>query len=328
MRLVYEPWRPELADRDVVVVDGKASRGLHLSHWGGNRTPREFYADTSAEMALKFLAAPNREDYLGGATGVTNNHFDEDGLTGVWAMLHPEAALARRQRLVNLATTGDFGVFTSEDAFRSVATVSAMHTPGRSPFARSLATARDYLHATEINFREMLPRFQAIVDEPERFESYWRDEWKVFVRSVELFAKGHATVEEKPALALSIVRTTEKLDATALNTFASGDRVVEIVEGGPVSFHYKYYSWVEVTHQPPPRVDLAPLRDLLNEHEVGRPWSWDGVDRVVPSLAFEPAGENAVPCMGGEATARLIHDFLRDHAADPTLRFTPDMLRF
>lgn len=328
MRLAYEPWRPGLEADNVVVVDGKAAQGLHLSHWGGNRTPREFYADTSTEMVLKFLVAPHREEYLRGAARATNNHFDEDGLAGLWALLHPEEALARRQRLVAFATCGDFGVYTSDDAFRSVATVSAMHEPGRSPFARSIATARDYLHATEINYREMLPRFQAILDEPERFERYWRDDWDAFMASVERFAKGQATVEEDPALSLSIVRTNEKLDATALNTYAAGDRVLEIVDGGPIHFHYKYYSWVEVTRQPPPRVDLAPLCAELNEREVARPWSWDGVDRVVPSLSFEPAGENAVPHMGGEAAARLIREFLRDRAEDSALRFTPDMLRF
>lgn len=328
MKLAYRPWAEGVEAENVVVVDGKAARGLHLSHWGGNRTPREFYADTSAEMVMKFLAAPNRESYLQGATEATNNHFDQDGLCALWAILNPEEALARRGRIVDVATTGDFSVYTTDEALRVCATIERLHDPEQSPFGDKLRKARDYLHATEINYREMLPLLPKLLDEIGAYERYWREEAAAFERSVTLFSRGEATVEEAPSLSLSIVRTPEKLEYTALNTYASGDRVIEVVAGRVVEMHYKYYSWVEVPHQPPPRVDLEPLRKELNDPETAAPWTWDGVDRTTSFLRFHPPGEGRGPRGGAEAAVARIRDFLRDHAEDPALRFTPDMLRF
>ena len=46
----------------------------------------------------------------GAATVVSNNHFDQDGLVGVFALSFPEEAEARRDLLVEVARAGDFAV--------------------------------------------------------------------------------------------------------------------------------------------------------------------------------------------------------------------------
>ena len=69
-----------------VVVDGARlpATALSLSHWPDAGTPPGLAADTSAEIVNRYLRA--------GASGpevaaVTNNHFDEDGLFGIWMLL-------------------------------------------------------------------------------------------------------------------------------------------------------------------------------------------------------------------------------------------------
>src|SRR5947208_2433644 len=92
-----------------VIVDGapQADTVLTLSHWPKSGSPREFAADTSAEIVFRWLSAgrPGAR----GAELVSNNHFDEDGLVGIYAAVDPERAMARRELLSDVARAGDFG---------------------------------------------------------------------------------------------------------------------------------------------------------------------------------------------------------------------------
>jgi len=78
---------------------------LELSHWVPNLTPERYKADTSTEICLRFVADPARERAFDLAV---NNHVDIDGLLSLFVVSHPEAALAHRERLVQVAEMGDF----------------------------------------------------------------------------------------------------------------------------------------------------------------------------------------------------------------------------
>ncbi len=104
--LKFAPYT-ELAGAPNVVVDGSPTDGtvLCLTHWPGIAAPAEFAADLSAQMAFAYLGAFDRHD---GAHAVSNNHFDQDGLVSLHALSAPEAALARRELLIEVARAGDF----------------------------------------------------------------------------------------------------------------------------------------------------------------------------------------------------------------------------
>ncbi len=95
----------DLAGSPNVVVDGSPAEGtvLCLSHWPGIASPPEFAADLSAEMAFLYLDAFDRH---GDAAAVSNNHFDQDGLVGLFALVAPADALPRRELLVEVARGG------------------------------------------------------------------------------------------------------------------------------------------------------------------------------------------------------------------------------
>src|SRR5690348_9894513 len=79
-----------------------AGAALHLSHWAGNETPAELKADTSVEIALRFVKS-------GGAVDLAvNNHFDADGALAVFTLLRSDAALAHAPLLIAAAEAGDF----------------------------------------------------------------------------------------------------------------------------------------------------------------------------------------------------------------------------
>src|SRR5690349_21776182 len=85
----------EIGDRANVIVDGAGTPStlLTLSHWPGAPTPEVLKADLSAEIAFRYL---DRPDLHVDADVVSNNHFDEDGLMSLYALVDPDGAMARR----------------------------------------------------------------------------------------------------------------------------------------------------------------------------------------------------------------------------------------
>ncbi len=68
---------------------------LDLTHWQGNRTPSQYKADTSTEIALNFASSPEARERWASAV-VVNNHFDTDGILSAWVLLDPQEAMAHR----------------------------------------------------------------------------------------------------------------------------------------------------------------------------------------------------------------------------------------
>jgi hypothetical protein len=91
-----------------ISCDGLVSgAALDLTHWQGNRTPEKYKADTSTEIALKFVDTPEAREQWANAV-VVNNHFDTDGVLSVWTLLDPASAQAQRELLIAAAEAGDF----------------------------------------------------------------------------------------------------------------------------------------------------------------------------------------------------------------------------
>lgn len=127
----FEPYETTI-DRPNVVVDGSpnASTVLTVSHWPGLPAPHDCAADTSAQMAFRYLA--RGADLHGRADVVTNNHFDQDGLAGIYALTHPGAALDRRAQIEDLASAGDFATYEDRSLARLSMAVAALADPARS----------------------------------------------------------------------------------------------------------------------------------------------------------------------------------------------------
>jgi hypothetical protein len=102
-------------DAPAISCDGLVpGAALDLTHWQGNRTPSQYKADTSTEIALNFVSSPEAVDRWAEAV-VVNNHFDTDGLLSIWVLLDPEQATAYRDLLVAAAEAGDFDEWPEQD---------------------------------------------------------------------------------------------------------------------------------------------------------------------------------------------------------------------
>jgi hypothetical protein len=287
------------ADVPNVIVDGAATRNtvLTLSHWPKSGTPAALKADTSTEIVFNYLDAPA---YSAAADAVSNNHFDEDGLVGIYAMTAAAAARRDRGLLVDVAQAGDFGVYRSRDAARMAFALSSYADPELSPLPRRIFNLAYPDMATElyVHLLELLPR---LVTHLSDYRSVWEQEDAHLAASEELIDKGLITIEERPTFDLAVVRIPDDLGEQqihrftqsrlaqchpfALHTRTQCTRLI-LVQGHRVELQYRYEGWVQMaSRRPMPRVDLSALADELNQEErADSRWVFDGVDQITPKF--------------------------------------------
>ena len=316
--LHYVPYG-DLATSPNVVSDGSPTDGtlLCLSHWPGIGSPTEFAADLSAEMAFLYLHAFDRHS---GATAVSNNHFDQDGLVGVFALAAPDEALARRALLVEIARAGDFAATPSRDAARVSMALSAYADPARTPLG---ALPADYDAGAALLYAEMLGRLTELCDHPDRSRDLWAEEDATLQASEDALTSGRVKVEELPDLDLAIVTVPEQAPNAGGHRFGGGwvhglhpMAVHNATECGALltqrgrhfEFAYRYESWVQFrTRRVRSRVDLSPLADQLNQEEANGVWSADDVSALTPLLSLDSTESSLAP----ERFASLVEAHLR-----------------
>ena len=322
--LHYLPYG-ELCGAPSIVVDGSPAPGtvLCLSHWPGIASPPEFFADLSAEMAFSYLDAFDRH---GDATVVSNNHFDQDGLVGLFALVAPTEALARRELLVEVARAGDFAVTASRRAARISMALSAFADPERTPFHRLPA---EYDARTAELYRDLLERLPDVCDRPERYRDLWGDEDATLRASETLLASGAVTITERPDIDFAVVSVPGNAPAGGGHRFAgqwvgglhpmalhnATERgALLTMQGQHYEFTYRYESWVQYrTRVVRPRVDLAPLAERLSDDEAAAggtaTWVEEPVSTLTPVLSLADAAESR---LAPEAVQSVIGAHLRD----------------
>src|SRR5215831_3044469 len=110
----YVPY-DKLGDRPNVIVDGAANANteITLSHWPNNGTPQSLKDDLSTQIVFHYL---DRPEVWARAEVVSNNHFDQDGLAGIYSLLNPSLAQKQRDLIIDIAAAGDFGTFRTREA--------------------------------------------------------------------------------------------------------------------------------------------------------------------------------------------------------------------
>lgn len=275
-RLVYAPYA-ETIDVPNVVVDGSANRStvLTLSHWPGTLCPDELRADLSAEMAFRYV---ERGEHLhGDARVVTNNHFDEDGVVSVFALIDPSAALEHRDFLVDVARTGDFGWFVERDAARASMLISA--------FAAQQGSGDAY--------RPVLPLMPRLRESLDEHRELWIGEDERLSATERAITTGSVTISEQPEIDLAVVTAPDDVALHEMAVHNATPRLRVLTRAGRhLSLRYRYESWVLLrSRRPPPRIDLQGLAERLTDLEPGGvSWSADPVDDLTPQLA--PDGDD------------------------------------
>ena len=279
-----------------VIVDGTANERtlITLSHWRRSGTPADLMADTSTAIVFNYL---DRPDLHVPADVVSNNHFDEDGLVGIYALLEPDAAASRRDLLIDVAEAGDFGVYRNRRAARIAMALSAHVDPATSPLPRALFD-RPAPQVEEGLYRgllDVLPRLLADVDE---YRSLWAPEDAALTHTERLLDDGRIAIEEQPELDLAVVRGAAGAEwhPMAVHTRTTATRLL-LVRGSRVEFRYRYESWVQMaSRRPALRVDLTSLAGELTREDGGDGrWCFEGVEHITPRLYREGGPSTLTP---------------------------------
>lgn len=277
-----------LAGRPHVAVDCGRAPGtvLALSHWPGAGTPAGLAADTSAEIAARYLAATPTGPQV---SLLTCDHYDEDGLLALWLLLEQPAGDDPTLPLaLAAAEAGDFATWTDPQAARVAIAAMRMAERASSPFPdvlRVLSTVRDRDPAGDL-YLAILPRVRRLLEEPDRFRLLWAADWQQICADSDLLDTGAATIEEVPAASLAIVRAPRRLHDMAVHPRTEMMRVLHVLPDRTMILRHRYETWVDYVSRPlAPRVDLAPLLPTLQALEEcpGR-WSADAMRAVRPNL--------------------------------------------
>jgi hypothetical protein len=335
----FEYYHDGLEDVPKLSVDGLVPNSIHFSHWQGNRTPARVKADSSTEIALNVVAAPDRRELTQGLELVTNNHFDTDGVLSVWTMLTGERALELRDALVATAEAGDFSANTGAQAVRASLVLQGgdgfvPDSGVASPLARELGAGADVDEARA--YALVLPEVERVITRTNYYEHLWHDEWAKIEASLESFASGASRVEEDSETGLSVVTLSRALYGakgftptrhsapyTAITAHARG-RVyliaIPLEKGWGYRVDYPYYSWAETIVRPPvSRYDFAPLVARLEELEQQREGRWQ-IDTEGLSSAFNFASGDGLlraSSLAPEKIADELRAALHEQAESP-----------
>ncbi len=286
--MVFAYYDERLNDMPFLCVDGVVASGLNLSHWPGNRTPAHLKADTSTGMALKLARDPGRDAWLRGVALVTNNHFDTDGLLSVYGVLRPSEALAHERELLQAARTGDFGEFTTPEAFKFDAVVTAFDDDRISPIAGQIRGREGY-ERYQILYETLLGLMPDLLTDASRHKSLWTAPLQSLLRSM-IRIKDVARMREHEAASLTVIEADEGLDPMARFNISRYHRVLTATRSGGGHFYemaFLVFSWFETVTPPRGRrVDLGDAATELNRLEVpeGGRWIYTGNDSLESRL--------------------------------------------
>jgi hypothetical protein len=325
--LRFVPYR-ESTTLPNVVVDGSPNGGtvLVLSHWPGLPTPADCAADTSAQMAFRYL--DQGAGLHGDAAVVTNNHFDQDGLAGVYALTNPADALHRRELLEALACAGDFAVSTDRAAARLSMAVAALGDRARTPLD-DIPT--DYDEASALLYAHALELLPGWMTDPASCRSLWAEEDAELDAGIAAIESGSVTIEEDPEVDLAVV-TLSPSGRSAGHRFvgrsfggvhpmalhAATERSVILALDPVEGRHHltcRYEGWVQFRSRPiRARVDLLPLAEQLTSAEgAGVRWVATPPSDLTPELLT--AGDGPGSSLDPQALVGAVTDHLR--AAPP-----------
>lgn len=339
----FEFYSDAIAGVPKLSVDGTVDNAIHFSHWQGNQTPQSVKADTSTEIALNLVAAPNRDELTRGIDLVTNNHFDTDGVLSVWTMLAGERALELREKLIAAAEAGDFCELSSKDGVRASIVIQGSDSPtdkSGSPLAQQLA-GEDLIDEAR-SYDLVLPDVERVITHTGEFEELWRGPWNRIQIALESFARGTSRVEEDREAKLSIVTLAPEVFSpagfrpgqdsapfTAISPNARGEifLIATPLDGGwAYRIDYPYYSWAETIVRPRiQRRDLSGLMTQLNDLETNAAAKWKVDSSELASVAkfLDEEGKLAASSLAPDVVAAHIRNCLKRRNTTPAAASAP-----
>ncbi|MBA3604998.1 MAG: hypothetical protein H0W46_03300 [Acidimicrobiia bacterium] len=303
----YVPYH-RLEGRANVVVDGSPTHGtvLTVTHWPGYPPPPMIAADLSAQMAFR-LIDEHPELVPAGVDVVTNNHFDQDGLVSIFALVDPAEASARRAFMEDVAAAGDFATCRGRDAARASMAIAASAAGDDDALGK---LPEDYPQRCALLYTELLGRLPELCADVGRYERLWAEEDATLTASLQAIERGTVRLEEIDDVDLAVVTVDGSAPSAGGHRFggdwahglhpiavhAATERlVVATVRDRTFEVELRYESWVQLRSRPLRlRRDLQPLAGRLQDEERSGAavWTATPVGALTPRLSS--TGESSI----------------------------------
>ena len=299
----------QLGDQPNIIVDGKEQQAtvLTLSHWPWNSTPEGLLRDTSTDIVFAYLDSPHHHVDI---PLVSNNHFDEDGLLSMYALVDPANAIAHRELMIATSRAGDFAICTNMDAAKLSFILAAHADPEFELLPAEIFTgsAASQVHGL---YSAMLEKLPALMRDIPDYKVYWEDELAHWQESERAIAEGKVVIDEILDMDLAIVHVPEDMPVKtvrryltkwqrsvhpfAVHNVTQCTRIVWI-KGASIEMQYRYESWLQLASRKPlMRVDLAGLAEQLCDIETaGGGWVFEGINEVAPRLHLKESCRSSI----------------------------------
>ncbi len=275
MKFIFEKFLNER--NNVVCVDGSFPAKLELSHWHGNSTPKEFKADTSTEIVFNLIESPFKNDYLNGIEIVSNNHFDADGILSAFVLLNPVFSLQHKKEIINIAETGDFSEFTTEDALKQSYVLESLFDLEKSIFKNEISKMKfpEMMQFIYEKGFELIPKLIENIDD---YENIWKDDFQHFQNSENQFEIQSAVFSNYSDCRLSVIESNSELHKVSKYKNSNFEILLSAVknsEGNLYELEYKTVTWFETSREKKiERKSFEPLAERLNLIETNKNGTW------------------------------------------------------
>ncbi len=270
---------------EVLVVDAHHPQGFDLSHWRGATVPEGCQADTSTEIVLKAIEKKIPEldkDYI------TNNHYDIDGLLGVWSLFNPQLALKNKELITEIAQIADFREinFHYKEWKRALKIVCLLNEEEVRLFYPPFGApeiAEKEMEACVPKYVYFLRAFTEMLQSGDQIKQ--TDEFLTIINQLEQKIRRETLSE----IRLQVVEAETPLHYYSLYAGSNhADMVLSTYSSNRYELEYKYTTWVSTTRKHFPRLNLQLLCDRLNELETsGKMWKAEHFTDTAPILRLE-----------------------------------------
>lgn len=249
-----------------IVVDGQLADAFPLSHWRGSNIHEHLADDTSAAIVLNAIQLNIPQLQF---PQVTANHYDIDGLVGVWSLLYPQKALKHDLLLRHVALIGDFREVEPENPLSMLALkiVLALNHLEKKLFYPPFGEKQE-AEACVNKFQTFIPLFSQLIEDVEQFRDAWEEDWKKFMHGLNIARK--AAVTHHSSIRLTEIHLEEPIPYYAFTWLAKdADMILSVYPKNRYELEYRYTTWVDAAKRITfPRMHLEPLAEILNELET------------------------------------------------------------
>ena len=290
-----------------IVVDGTAHKDsvIVLSHWANSGTNPGWIRDTSAEIVFDYLDHHSIPSYI---KYVSNDHYDQDGLVAMIALVNPHVAQKYRELLIDVAEAGDFGTYKDRKAARIAMALINMIAPDSGYFEES-AYSLPYPQMAALFYEKGLELLPEMLEDIDSFKALWEEEDEFLSYSEDLVKQQRVSIEEDVDNDMAVVTIPTGLGNRNFHRFSmnhfgaihdiaihNATRRARLfyIHGKKVQFKFRYETWVQLKNNIHPlRVNLSPLAEKLSQIDCVK-WTYDGSKNLVPLLCPEESRDTSL----------------------------------